>query len=201
MERDALSRAHVVADRAAAALLADDRRRTMLMLFAGRALTLAEAAAEGGVDLKRLHHHAGRFVAAGLLEIVGERRRGGRPMKLYRTPADCFFIGDEYLPAPFTHSLAAELRESMVGHGFRAGRGMLFGRAGEGGTSARRVESEEGPAAVIDLWVDTRLDARDLAALKEELRAVVTRFERAGGADARRYLIHAAAAPRLAPRR
>ena len=184
-----------VTDPEAGALLADDRMRALILLFAAEPLTLAEAAAKGGMDLKRLHHHAGRCRSAGLLKVVGERRRPGRSMKLYQAAAESFFVLDEHLPAPFTLTLSDELRQGLVEQGFRAGRGMLFSKDEQGGSSVTRIEGG-GPPDVIDLWVQARLTRHDLAALKAELLAVVRKFERPGARGSIPYLIHAAAAPR-----
>ena len=44
------------------------------MLFAGRELSLGEAAKLANLDLKRLHYHAQRLVRFGLLEVAATRR-------------------------------------------------------------------------------------------------------------------------------
>jgi hypothetical protein len=197
VKHDSLSRALPVRSAAAAACLADSRLRAVLMLFAREARTLRETSAASGLDLKRLHHHAGTLCRAGLLKVEGERRRAGRPMKLYRASSDAFFVLDELLPKPFTESLADELRESLLTHGFRPGRGMLFALDSQGEVRAQRVDPPDSPASVLDLWFLVRLPRSELDSLRAELRAVVERFDRGDRPGARPYLIHAAAAPRV----
>jgi hypothetical protein len=167
------------------------------MLFAREARTLSDASAASGLELKRLHHYAGKLCLAGLLSIEGERRRAGRPMKLYRSVSDAFFIADEDLPKPFTESLAEELRESLLANGFRPGRGMLFMLDAGAEMRAVRIDPAEAPAEVLDLWFLISLPRSDLARLKAELRSVVERFDRGSRPGSKPYLVHAAAAPRL----
>lgn len=167
------------------------------MLFAREALTLGEASAASAMDLKRLHHSAGRLCRAGLLRVEGERRRAGRPMKLYRAVSDAFLVADEILPRPFTEGFANELRESLLIHGFQPGRRMLLTLDCGGEIRARRIDPADAPAGVLDLWFLVRLPRSELEVLRAELRAVVERFDKGDRPGAKPYLIHAAAAPRL----
>jgi hypothetical protein len=194
---DRLSRAFTIEDDRAAQALADHRRREILMLFAPGPRTLGEAAAASGKELRRLHHHVGRLCAAGLVEVVGERRRAGRPMKLYRAASDSFFVRDELLARPFMQSLADELAQSMLGHGFSSGRGILYTIEANGDGKAERIDEEEEPGKAISLFFLSHIRPADLPALKEELRAVVERFEKPDLPNSRPYIVHAAAAPQL----
>jgi len=196
VEDDLLSRATVIKGRKAAAALGSARQRHILLLFASAPLTLAEAAARSGMELKSLYHHARKLHRAGLLAIVGERPRAGRPMKLYQAVADMFFVRDEALPQPFTHSLAEELSESLLRHGFRPGRGILFGIDPSGEPMARRVDGAGARSEVLDLWFLLHVRPQDLPKLKAELSSVAQRYDRSGGSGAKPYLVHAAAAPR-----
>lgn len=167
------------------------------MLFAAEPRTLAHAAAASGIELRRLYHYAQKLLAAGLLDVVGTQRRAGRAMKLYRAVSESFFVSDELLPRPFTQSLSDELAENLLVHGFAPGRGMLFTISGPDEGTAERVDSENAPARVVDLWFQSRIRPTDLPALREALRAVVERFDQPRRPDAQPYILHAAAAPRL----
>ena len=197
MKDDRLSRAVALEDPRAAEALADHRGREMLMLFAPEPRTIGEAAAASGIELRRLHHHVGRLCAAGLVRVVGERRRAGRPMKLYRAVSDSFFVRDELLGRPFMQSLADELAQSILGESFSSGRGILYTIDANGDGQAERIDEEDAPGKAISLFFLARIRPTDLPALKEELRAVIERFEKPALSDARPYIVHAAAAPQL----
>jgi len=90
-----------------ARLLSDARSRAYFLPFLGRTRSVSEAAQELGCALDAMHYRVRRFLAAGLLEIRGERRRAGRPIKLYRSASDAFYI-------PFTLTPYAELEERIL---------------------------------------------------------------------------------------
>jgi hypothetical protein len=87
-----------VSDPVQARLLSDPRAKRYLRPFVARTLSLSEAAAEAGCALNAMHYRVGRFLAAGLLVEVGERKRAGRPIRLYRSSADAFVIPLEATP-------------------------------------------------------------------------------------------------------
>jgi hypothetical protein len=90
-----------------ARLLSDARSRGYFLPFLGRTRSVSEAADEVGCALDAMHYRVRRFLAAGLLEVRGERRRAGRPIKLYRSVRDAFYI-------PFTLTPYAELEERVL---------------------------------------------------------------------------------------
>ncbi|WP_019588257.1 helix-turn-helix domain-containing protein [Deinococcus apachensis] len=51
-----------------------------------------EVARAVGLSVKQAHHRLTRLVRADLVEVCGERRRGGRPVKLYRAVARGFQV-------------------------------------------------------------------------------------------------------------
>lgn len=197
MEEKVGSRAFTVRSRAAAAALTDERRLGILALFIPGSLTVAEASAMSRIELKRLHRQVQKLCALGLLEVVGARRRAGRPMKLYRAAAASFIVPDELLPMPFTHGLAAELRESLLRHDFQPGRGMLFDLGPDGQPRLRRLRETSERPEVLDLWFAFALRPDDLPELKAEIQGLIARFEQRSGPGKRPYVVHAAAAPRL----
>ncbi len=68
-----------------------------LLPFLGTECSAADAARSLDVTLDVLLPRVRRFVGAGILRQSGERTRKGRPIKLYRTIADEFFVPSSVL--------------------------------------------------------------------------------------------------------
>ncbi|GMA17332.1 hypothetical protein E5F05_07285 [Deinococcus metallilatus] len=92
-----------------ARLLSDPAALRHLEPFIGRTLGAAEAAREAGVSVERMLYRVRQFVAAGLLEEAGERRRAGRPVRLYRAPGG--------FRVPFHLTPFADLEAQILRHG------------------------------------------------------------------------------------
>lgn len=89
-----------------AKLLSDPVSRAFFVPFLARTRSVKEAADEVECALDAMHYRVRRFLAAGLLEVVGERARAGRPIKLYRSVADAFYV-------PFALTPYAEIEERI----------------------------------------------------------------------------------------
>jgi hypothetical protein len=197
-------------DPLAARLLLDEDVRDVLGPFLDRACSAQEVATELGRDLDWVIYRIKRLHQAGVLEVVGERRRGGRSIKLYRSTFDTWFVPFEALPF-------ADVEETLtavhVAQARRLGRasarhlvhtpwaGFLIERREDGrtwvcGASDGVVSSESGRAWrgaagsgqgawVTDATVELRLSPDDARALNEELMALVERYLDVGGSDAR----------------
>lgn len=87
-----------VADPRAARILADPEWIAWLEPFLGRVSGVAEAARRLGRPLDATRYRVRRMEQAGLIEVVGERRRAGRPIRLYRSVADGFVVPFEATP-------------------------------------------------------------------------------------------------------
>lgn len=87
-----------------AKLLSDPVAVTYLAPFLARERSASEAAEELGVEIDTLLYRIRTFLTADLLEIVREVPRAGRPIKIYRTVADGFFV-------PFELTDFAEVEE------------------------------------------------------------------------------------------
>lgn len=70
----------------------------MLGVFLGRSRSAQEAASELGRPLDAVLYRIKRLLAAGLLVMVDQRLRGGRPIKVYRSASDSWFVPFEALP-------------------------------------------------------------------------------------------------------
>ncbi len=88
----------VVRDAEQARLLSDPRSVHYFGPFLARTRSVAEAAEEVGCALDTMYYRVRRFERAGLLRVVGQRARRGRPIKLYRSVADSFVVPLEATP-------------------------------------------------------------------------------------------------------
>jgi hypothetical protein len=197
MKDEILSRM-VVRDERAALLFTQPQQRRLLLWFARRPKSVGEAAAALGMDLKRAHYFIRRLADLGLLVVAGERRRAGRPVKLYRAVADSFFIPHVVSPRGFGDDLAGELRESLARELMHGEGGILFTANKEGAVRGRLVGAP-GPGGGAEMWRVLRLSRAEVAALRQDLAALLNRYQRRPGeAGGDVYLVHAAVARRLA---
>ena len=98
----------VVQDRRAADVLTNPHTLRQLEPFLGRDCTVSQAAEETGEKPNTVLSRVKRFLDLGLLKISGEKPRGGRAVKLYRSAADLFFIPYEATSAETLEAAMAE---------------------------------------------------------------------------------------------
>jgi hypothetical protein len=195
-----LSSALRVTDPRAAAAFSDPLRRRLVLHLIGRERSLAEIAADTGLDLKRLHYHVTVLTGLGLLAVAHERKRAGRPIKLYRATAKAFFV-----PEAATHSgpaevLTAELRRSLAKQRARSHAGIVY-HMGEDGEprmqSVQRSPTKGMPAA--EHWRVLRLSRQDALLLSKEIEARFEAYADRHDSSAESYLVHFALAPSSVP--
>ena len=87
-----------VEDADQARLLTDSEAQMIFRPFLARELTASQAASETGRDLNAVLYRLRQFVAAGLVKVVREIKRAGRPIKVYRSTADAYFVPYEFTP-------------------------------------------------------------------------------------------------------
>ena len=87
--------------------LTDLRRLNLLSPFFRGDVRLAELAPQADLKLNTLWYRVNKWCQQGILEVVHEERRKGRPIKLYRTTAEAFFV-------PFTATKNLELQEMLM---------------------------------------------------------------------------------------
>lgn len=192
-----LSRVYI-RDPRQAAVFTHPRLRRILLWFTRRAKSVGETAIATGMDLRRIHYYVQRLRALGLLAVVDERRRAGRPIKLYRAIGDSFFVPHEAALKGFGDDLALELREGLSRERSRSDGGILFTAFEDGSPRGRIVGGRSASTAATEMWRVLRLQAHEAAALKRDLNAVLNRYQRMrseGGGKL--YLVHAAMARRL----
>lgn len=124
-----------VTDPRAATLLSDPDWVPWIEPFLGRTRSITEAAEELGRPLDAVRYRVRRLHEVGVLEVVGQRKRSGRPIRLYRTVADGFVV-------PFEATPFVDLEERVLA-GMTA-QARSFARSAaqllrEGGAEARRI--------------------------------------------------------------
>jgi len=201
-----------IRDGRAADILTNPKSLRHLEPFLGCVNTVTEAARETGAKANTTLRRVRRFRDLGLLKVVGERRRPGRSIKLYRSTADVFFV-------PFDATLADSLealmhardaywerllrmnvvrsRQEAVGSWgtriYRDARGRLQIQTA---VTARQNTTTLEPAdpAVLSSWRDNvYLDFQDAKALQREMFALLQRYQQKQGAQ--RYIIRLGMAP------
>ncbi len=103
---------HVVTDPEAANLLSDPAQLELLEPFFQGEVVLGELAKVLGLKLNTLLYRVNKLIDLGLVEVVREEPRRGKPVKIYRAAARAFFV-------PFESTTSVNLGELL--------RGMTFG--------------------------------------------------------------------------
>ena len=196
MQHDSRSRLFTIRDPRAAAVFTQSFLRRILLQFAGQPRGIAEVAGELAVDLKQLHHAVTKLHRLGLLEVVEERPRAGRSIKLYRCAGERYFIPCELTPVPFSRGLAQELQGAIARDVSATAQGMEFWLDAQGRVSGRMVPRRGTGMPPLDSWRILRLSTTQASLLKQELTAVLDRFQNEEGGGGQVYLVHAGMARR-----
>ena len=167
-------------------------------MFAGRGRSISEAAKSSGADIRHLHHMVRKLCSVGLLEVVDVRRRPGRPIKLYRAVSDSFYIPLEVMPGAVSGGLNKEMAHCLAADSVNSVAGIVFTVDADGRPVGHWVDAYgEGPGP-LDSWRILRLDPARFAELKAEILAVLDKFQAKPSKGGPVYLVHAAAARRIA---
>src|SRR5690606_27417944 len=132
--------------------------------FLARESSAGAAAAELGLDLNAMLYRIRVLLSAGLLRVVREEKRQGRPIKVYRSAHDAYFI--PYDATPFAdleerlwQQQRPELRERVRIQARRLQQGGVFGqRLFRDEHGETWVQSAGAGDAEID-WLDPRRPA------------------------------------------
>lgn len=92
------SRFFTVSDPEQARLLSEPRFQAAFRPFLAREVSASTAADELKLDLNAMLYRIRVLSKAGLLQVVREEKRQGRPMKIYRSVHDAYFIPYEATP-------------------------------------------------------------------------------------------------------
>jgi len=180
---------HVVDDPRQAALLVDDDALRFFRPFLARDATVKDAAEEVGVSLDRMLYRVRTFVDAGLLRVVRERPRAGRPIKVYRSSHDAYFV--PYAATPFA-SLQEVLRERFGDTARRIADalaaheaahpsgwdGYRLYRTPDGETWVVGNDAEVRDVDAVDAFATLRLRQEDAHALRDALADLLTTYAR-----------------------
>jgi hypothetical protein len=184
---------------AQAAAFQNQLRCRLLMACVLTEKTLSQLEAEIGEPLPKLHYHAERLIAAGLLVVSRNHPRSGRPIRHFRAVAQRFFVPQTFLHQLPSDAWATELRQALRDENNRTGEvSLLYAPDPQGKMMVRLMRSEDSaPPRSIELWRRLRLDPQQRTALAKDLAALLERYSRSEpGEGARDYLAHAAFAPR-----
>lgn len=197
MQISSLSRQVTIRDPRAAMVFTQSHWRRILLQFARKPRALGDVARELDMDLKQLHHFVTRLHRVGLVQVIEERKRAGRGIKLYQCTGESYFIPSVAAPAPFSRGLAKELRGAIERDAAASIEGMVFSLDPQGRVCGTVVDKSNARASPMDSWRILNLTPAQAKQLKQELTEVLDRFQ--GVADARGevYLVHAGMARRV----
>lgn len=102
-------------DPAAARLLASRHDIALLRPFHGREATVSEAARENGIGVKSMYYRVSRWHRQGILQVVREVRRPGKPLKVYSTGCDWLIVPHTLTPWVDVDELTAQEIGDFVG--------------------------------------------------------------------------------------
>ncbi len=83
---------HVVRDARQARILTEPESKRFFVPFLARNTTVKEAAQQVGCPLNTMLYRVKTLIAAGLVQVVETRPRGGRAIRVYRSVHDAYFI-------------------------------------------------------------------------------------------------------------
>lgn len=184
---------HRVEDAVRAGMLMDMNVRRYFEPFLAREATVSEAAAELACDPSLMLYRVGRFVRAGLLRVVKERKRAGRAIKVYRSSHDAYLVPYALTPfatleEAFAAGYVANARRfaRLVARQFRQrrwdGYRLYRQRSGEtwfeGVPDEGRITDLTDPdrAPGLDYTIDVRLTEAEARELQSILVDVLQRF-------------------------
>jgi len=188
---------HTVTDPEQARLLTDGKIQAYFRPFLARDATASEAAAEIRVDLNAVLYRVKTFLAAGLLRVVREVPRHGRPIKVYRSVHEAYFIPYEVTPfATLEERLwqqlslearqRAKLQAKRMSESGWSGQRLYRNDLGETWSdSARSPDSglnwlAQDRPAYIDFWTDVKLTGVEAREIQQQLFELLKRVEGRG---------------------
>ncbi len=186
------SRLHRVRSVAAARFLSEPRAHFLLMAFVPLPRTVGEVANALDMPTLAAWRLTRRAVELGLLKIVAEQPRQGRPLKLYQAVAEGFLIPDELMPRMPGDLLTDELRQrigqEMVAHGSSH----VIKADSDGKPLLAPLPGEDGGELPYEAWRILRLNRADAAQLRKDIATLLNSYEERETPGAREWLIHAA---------
>ncbi|HEX7003480.1 MAG TPA: hypothetical protein VF168_04785 [Trueperaceae bacterium] len=204
-----------VQDPRQAQLLSDREAFRYFEPFMAREKSVSEAARELGCSTDTMLYRVRSFLAAGLLRIVRVEPRAGRPIKIYRSSGDAYFVPFDVTPfATLEERLAEQMEEFSreVVHSSAAllrqtgRRGQRIYRTREGrvwNDSAADphtpfIIGDPGVPAAYDFSQVIRLQEEDARRLQLELHSLFERYAAVADELGREYLWQVTLIPKVA---
>ncbi len=182
---------HSVTDPEQARLLTDPDTQRLFRPFLARERTVSQVAAETGSDLNAVLYRVRQYLAAGLLRIVREEKRPGRPVKVYRSVHDAYFIPYEVTPFATLEERMLEqmlpafrerirIQARQIAQYGRIGQSLFRNERGEvwfaSATDAALRTDWLDPRGGIDFWAEVWLTQAEALELREVLYGALERF-------------------------
>lgn len=184
----------IVTDKEQARLLSDPRSQSLFRPFLARERTVSQAAEEAGRDLNAVLYRVRQFLAAGLLYVVRQEKRAGRPVKVYRSVHDAYYVPYEVTPFASLEERMLEqqlpalrervrLQARLLREAGRSGQSLYHDELGEvwfasASDAPARSDWFEAAGASIDYSTEVWLTHDEAMALRAYLFEVLERFGR-----------------------
>lgn len=98
----------------AAAQLTKLKQLTFIQPFLGQEATISEAASQVSVQEHQMQYFVNKMLKLGLMTVLRQEKRSGKPLKFYRCVADSFFIPLDHAPHVNLRSYFSELASVML---------------------------------------------------------------------------------------
>lgn len=182
---------HTVTDPEQARLLTDPDTQRLFRPFLARERTVSQVSAETGSDLSAVLYRVRQYLAEGLLRVVREVKRPGRPIKVYRSVHDAYFIPYEVTPFATLEERMLEqmlpavrerirIQARQIARYGRVGQALFRDERGEAwfasATDAALRTDWLDPQGGIDFWTEVWLTPAEALELREVLYAALERF-------------------------
>jgi DNA-binding transcriptional ArsR family regulator len=187
---DLLTRRLDVTDAKVAKLFEDGRRRKLLLSLVGKERTLTDAALANGMTLNLAHYHVTQLLGHGLVRVVREQKRNGRPIRYYTSEHWSFFVPGSLLRSRPAEKLSRELAAALQHQRDLAGGGVLFDVDPAGRPRMREITG--GADAPLEIWRRLNLPRQEAAALFDELSSVINKYHRDAARGTRAWTLHLA---------
>lgn len=201
----------VIEDYDIAEFLLDHSTQRLLHPFMGKAESVSQAAKALGISISALLYRVQKLQKWEMLTVVSEEQRAGRPIKLYSTTADSFFIPfgatraetleryltetKQYFEKMLTSNIAELMRRENREWGIRVYKdedGSVCTRMAE--YPDKVVGFKEMEAAVLDFYYPgLRLSRTDAKVFQLELGELVQKYAQKEGRQP--YLLHIGLTP------
>ena len=196
MQQIDLSRSFTVQSRAHAQVFGNAFKRRIVLSCVREAKSISRVADELAIPIKKIHYHMTSLAQLGLLHVVAERPRNGRPIKLYQAIADSFFI-PRSLMEDANRSLRKALYSALDEARIRAGGGTYLSVQDDGSMRMQPIKSDPTQAfGATEAWMTLHLSQEAAQRLQADIMAVIKdSIDKPQTSAGQPVLVHFAVAP------